>query len=64
MESHKLLCFISSCDCFSRHEPDKQLTYILEGLDVVDEDVLVAADEGAEELAEPVQLVQALKIEK
>ena len=34
-------------------------THVLEGLDVVDEDVLVAADEGAEELAEPVQLVQA-----
>lgn len=39
-------------------------THVLEGLDVVDEDVLVAADEGAEELAEPVQLVQALKREK
>ena len=36
-------------------------THVLEGLDVVDEDVLVAPDEGAEELAEPVQLVQALK---
>ena len=39
-------------------------THVLEGLDVVDEDVLVAADEGAEELAEPVQLVQALKRER
>ena len=36
-------------------------THVLERLDVVDEHVLVAADEGAEELAEPVELVQALK---
>ena len=37
-----------------------QRTHVLEGLDVVDEHVLVAPDEGAEELAEAVQLVEAL----
>ena len=45
-------------------DPIDRPTHVLECLDVVDEDVLVAPDEGAEELAEPVQLVQALKREK
>ena len=47
-----------------RVAPQAPVECVLEGLDVVDEDVLVAADEGAEELAEPVQLVQALKLKR